>query len=578
MFGKRVNTSNDLRSARLEESLQTPESARGQARSKTLRACVMLVFTVLSGSLHAVPPKLEALFPAGGQAGSSFVMTAIGRVEGDARLWTDAPGVYLVPHGKKREWQVTLAADAPRGLHLIQCANAEGASEPRWVSVGSLPEATEAEPNDEVGKPQALDKLPVCVNARLDKAGDVDGYAVKLEAGQTLVAMVEAYALGSGVDMIAHVLDENGTRLHTASDSRNFDPVLSFKAPKAGRYLVQVAGFTHPPAAEVRFTGGAATVYRLHLSASALVTQVFPAVVTMTGRSEVEMLGYNLDPKKSRHTFEAKDIRREGELALVTPPGAVLPIQVFVSDKPGAVEKEPNNTREKATAIQVGAAVGGRIADKADVDRYAITMKKGDKLQARVVAKRLGIPFDALLKVEGPDGKLIISADDESEQRPDPQAVWTAAADGVHVIAVEDLFHRGGDDKSYVLLVQVPVPEVEITLADAKPLVIEAGKILSVKATVKPVKSSKDAYVVRVANLPPGVFADAVDVPEKGGEVELKLQAAVNAQKANQPILFELWSKAAPFTSKAASGGLRGENKRGTSQLDETSQVWLTVK
>ncbi|MES2594449.1 MAG: PPC domain-containing protein [Verrucomicrobiota bacterium] len=545
----------------------------------TLRTLATLAVCLGGTLLHAVPPKLEAVFPAGGQAGSSFVMTATGRVEPDAKLWTDAPGVYLVPNGKKREWQVTITADAPRGLHLIQCANAEGAStEPRWFSVGSLPETTEAEPNDEVGKPQSVDKLPVCMNARLDKAGDVDGYAVKLEAGQTLVVAVEAYALGSGVDMLAHVLDENGVRLHTGSDSRNLDPVLNFKAPKAGRYIVQVAGFSHPPSADVRFTGSAAMVYRLHLSASAVVTQVFPQTVTLSGKSEVELIGHNLDPKKTKHAFESKDIRREGDLALVTPPGAVWPIQVFVSEKAATIEKEPNNTKEQPTPIQVGAAAGGRIADKADVDRFAVTMRKGDKLQARVLAKRLGLPLDALLKIEGPDGKLIISSDGESEQRPDPQVVWTAAADGAHVIVVEDLFHRGGDDKSYVLAVTTPVSEVEVSLPDAKPLVIEAGKAVSVKASVKPVKGSKDAYVLRISNLPTGVFADAIEVPEKGGEVELKLQAATNALPANQPLRIELWTKASPFTIKPATGPLRGESKRGTSLLDETSQVWLTVK
>ncbi|GEP42566.1 PPC domain-containing protein [Brevifollis gellanilyticus] len=538
-----------------------------------------IIALCLGGSLlHAEKPKLEALFPAGGQAGSSFLMTATGRVEADARLWTSAPGVHLVPTGKKREWQVTLEANAPRGLHLIHSANAEGASEPRWFSIGGLPETAEAEPNDEVAKPQVIEKLPLCINGRLDKGGDIDGYAVKLEAGQTLVTAVEAYALGSGVDMLAHVLDEQGVRLHTASDSRNLDPVLSFKAPKAGRYIVQVAGFAHPPVADVRFTGSASVVYRLNLSASAVVTQVFPQAVTLSGKSEVELIGYNLDPKKTKHSFEPKDIRREGDLALVTPVGAILPIQVFVSEKTATVEKEPNNTKEQATPIQAGAAVGGRIADKADVDRFAITMKKGDKLQARVWAKRLGIAFDALLKIEGPDGKLITSSDDESEQRPDPQAVWTAAADGVHVIAVEDLFHRGGDDKSYVLAVTTPVSEVDVSLPDAKPLLIEAGKTVSVKAIVKPAKGSKDAYILRVSNLPAGVSADAVEVPEKGGEVELKLQAATNAPPANQPLRIELWTKAAPFTSKPAKGALRGESQRGTSLLDESDEVWLTVK
>jgi hypothetical protein len=532
---------------------------------------------LLSSTALAEPPKLEALFPAGGQIGSSFVMSASGKLEADARLWTSAPGIHFVPNGKKREWQVTIAADAPLGMHLVHCANADGASEPRWFSVGSLPELLEVEPNDEVAKPQVIEKLPVCINARLDKSGDMDGYAVKLEAGQTLVGIVEAYSLGSGVDMLAHVMDEAGVRLHTASDSQNLDPVLSFKAPKAGRYIIQLAGFPHPPAADVRFTGSATMVYRLHLSASAAVTQLFPASVAMTGKSEIELIGHNLDPKKSKHTFEAKDLRRDGDLALVTPPGAVLPIQVLVTAKPAGIEKEPNNTKEQATPIQVG-VVGGRISDKADVDRFSITMKKGDKLQARVLSKRLGLPLDALLKIEGPDGKLITSADDQSEQMPDPQAVWTAAVDGVHQIIVEDLFHQGGSDKAYVLEISAPAPAYEVTLADAKPITLAAGKTVSVKATVKLLNGFKEPLVTRVANLPAGVFAADVSVPEKGGEVEIKLQAATNAAPSGQPISISIWTKAEAAVMQTAKGPLRGESLRGTSLLDSSSQIWLTVK
>jgi hypothetical protein len=528
-------------------------------------------------SALADPPKLEALFPAGGQAGSSFVITAVGKVESDARLWTSAPGVYFVPNGKKREWQATLAADAPPGLHLVYCANADGASEPRWFSIGHLPETTEVEPNDETTQPQPLEKLPMCVNARLDKSGDVDGYAVKLEAGQTLVAAVEAYTLGSGVDMLAHVLDENGTRLHTASDSRNLDPLLTFQAPKAGRYTVQVAGFVHPPAADVRFTGGAAVVYRLHLSTTPVVTQVYPAAVALTGKTELELRGHNLDPKKAKHTFEAKDLRRDGSFALLSPPGALFPIQVLATEKPATLEKEPNQTRETATPVQPG-AFAGFIADKADVDRFSIPMKKGDKLQARLFAKRIGIPLDAQLKVEAPDGKLMTSSDDESDQRPDPVVTWTASVDGAHFVVVEDLFHQGGPDKGYVVELSAPAPALEATLADAKPLTLQAGKTASLKVTVKRLNSHKEPLTARIANLPPGVTATEVPVPEKGGEVEIKLQAATNAPPSSQAIQVEIWTQSTPAQSTPATAPLRGENRRGTSQLDETPLIWLTVR
>lgn len=536
----------------------------------------LLALLMGCGSVLAEAPKFEALFPAGGQVGSSFVVTASGRVEADARLWTDAPGVYLVPNGKKREWQVTLTSEAKPGLYLVHAANADGASEPRWFSIGTLSEVTEVEPNDEAGKGQPMDKLPVCVNARLDKSGDMDGYRVKLAVGQTLVARVEAYSLGSGVDMMTHVLDEQGVRVLTASDDRNLDPLIVFKAAKAGIYTVQVAGFAHPPAADVRFTGGQTVVYRLQLTQGPAVTQVFPAAVAETGKTEIELVGSNLDPKKLKHVVDAASLTREGDIGLILPPGALAPVQVLITPKAASTEKEPNNTKETALPFQAG-AVGGRIADKNDVDRYAVSMKKGDKLQARVVSKRLGLPLDALLKIEGPDGKLITAADDQSEQQSDPQAVWTAAVDGVHQVVVEDLFHQGGADKAYVLEIRPPSPSYEATLADAKPLKVAAGKTISLKVNVKPLNGFKDPLVVRVSGLPVGVHAPEVAVPDKGGEAEVKLIAATNAVPSVQVIQVSVWTKAEPGLNQQAKGPLRGESLRGTSLLDSTPQLWLAV-
>jgi hypothetical protein len=252
-------------------------------------------------------------------------------------------------------------------------------------------------------------------------------------------------------------------------------------------------------------------------------------------------------------------------------------LQALVTANAAMSEKEPNNTPDQAMLIQAG-AVGGQLHDKADVDRFAIQMKKGESLQARVWAKRLGMSLDAQLKVEGPDGTLIRLADDQSEKMPDPELIWTAAVEGKHILTVEDLFHQGGFDKGYVLEISSPQPDFEVSLADAKPLVLEAGKSLSLKATVKRLQGERQPLVVRVSHLPPGVLATEKEVPEKGGEVELTLTAASNAPASGQTIGVEVWTKQAPLLFRSAIAPLRGENQRGISALDHSDRLWLTVK
>jgi len=114
-------------------------------------------------------------------------------------------------------------------------------------------------------------------------------------------------------------------------------------------------------------------------------------------------------------------------------------------------------------------------------------------------------------------------------------------------------------------------------MAEAKPLKVAAGKTISLKVNVKPLNGFKDPLVVHVSGLPVGVRAPEVAVPEKGGEVEVKLIVAANAAPSGQVIQVSVWTKAEPWPHQQAKAPLRGESLRGTSLLDSTAQLWLTV-
>jgi hypothetical protein len=543
-----------------------------------MKSPLLLLLLSQATLLHAELPKLDTLFPAGGQIGSTFPLTAGGKLDEKVVLWTEAEGIHFVPSGKKGVWQATVTAQAQPGIHLVYAYNAEGASQPRSFSIGKYPEIAEVEPNNEVGKAQVVTKLPVCINAKLGERGDVDGYGVKLKAGQTLVALVEAYALGSPLDILAHIIDPQGIRVKTFSDGRNLDPFIAYTAEKDGLYTVQLAGFSHPPASDIRFTGGSSAIYRLHLSTGPVVTQVYPAAIAQKGKTDVTLIGHNLDPKKRRMALEETSLLRRGDDVLVNLPDAIQPIQVILTEKAATLEKEPNNKAEQATPIPAGAGTAvGLISDPTDVDRFVMPMKKGEKMQARLKSKALGLPMDATLRVEGPDGKIVATGIDDRTD-PDPNVSWTAAAEGAYQLIVEDQFHRGGPQHYYVLETGIPAPTCTVVLPVSTPLTLERGKSLSVKLTVKLLNGLKGPLIARVSGLPAGVHAADITVPEKGGEVEVKLVAASNAPAATRPITFQVWTAAEPATQITADYPLRSENVRGTTLRDRASSLWLTVK
>lgn len=537
----------------------------------------MLLAGTAFAAKKATPPSIT-LFPAGAQRGTTSTITLSGKVEGDGiGMAINCPGVLLTML-PKNQVQVTIAPDAPLGLHLVHVFNDNGASDPRWFSIGDLPEIPEKEPNDALTAAMPIDKLPVCINGQLEKRGTADLFSIKLDAGQTLTAIVEGYALGSLVDPILELRDEHNTLVATEHDGRNLDPVMSYKATKAGRYILQLAGFAHPPAADVNFVGGSGITYRLHLSASAAALRVFPAAVSQTSKTKLDVIGSSIGDKDKTLDFDGS--RLVTPIALIKPTNAIVPIPVAVTDT--TVLRETGTSHDFATAmpLAIPSCVGGRIAKPGEADFYAFDAKKGSYTNVRLLAKALGLHLDAALAIIDKDGKELATNDDAAEGE-DPLISWKAPADGRYAVRVTDLFGKGGDDAVYVLQLGPGEETFGATISTKATLAIEAGKTAEIKAKLKRVNGYAGELVARVQGLPAGVTCADLDAPKKTGEeFTLKLQAANNVIAFNGPISVALWTKEVKdksLLSRTATLDLRGENRRGSSTLDVTERLWLTV-
>jgi hypothetical protein len=311
--------------------------------------------SMLAGSLgfgvpsFAAAPSLKSVFPAGGQRGGTVEILLDGKAE-KGKVWIEGGGVTFTAPDDKGKVQATLAADATPGLRLLRVFNAEGVSEAVRFVVGTVPEVVEMQPNHAPLQAMPLDKLPVCVNGRIDKAGDIDHFSFLLKKGQQVRIDLLAYTLGSPIDPLLHVLDEKGTRVATASDGRNLDPALTFTAPAEGRYTVQIAGFAHPPASEVSFTGGSSVVYRLTVHQGPLTTGVFPAAVSSKTSTRLTRRGIGLAKDQPLHEMPATELTAQGRLMQMAVPDCLLPLDGLVTPASPSTEAEPNDTPDKATS------------------------------------------------------------------------------------------------------------------------------------------------------------------------------------------------------------------------------------
>jgi hypothetical protein len=196
-------------------------------------------------------PYLASIFPLGAQQGTSLELMVRGQMLGGARRIEVERGqdrglgfTALSSAADAATVQVNIAQDAPLGAHHMRLLTQAGWSNPVKFLIGDLPELIEAEPNDEPGQPQRL-SLPVTINGRIEKKGDVDRYTFRASACERLVFEVKAEELGSPLD--AHLTLYNGKGKELASNDDvdpgnrlNRDARLEFSFMEAGDYSLAI--------------------------------------------------------------------------------------------------------------------------------------------------------------------------------------------------------------------------------------------------------------------------------------------------------------------------------------------------
>jgi len=545
------------------------------------------LFLLAVMGLRAAVPVLDHVFPAALQIGSTQSVTLVGKFDPwPTRLDLDIPGVTWEATTNTGVITVRVSPKAPVGPQVIRAFSPEGVSAPRFLILSSHPQRAEVEPNDEMRTAQALSDLPAEVNGRLEKNGDVDSYSVELQAGQTLVARLEAYTLQSPLDPVLRLLDAQGVQVAWNHDEvRSLDPLLAWRAPKAGTYVLQVFGFAYPADSDLRFSGSAKSVYRLHVSTDPVARHGWPLGVSRSVETRVRWGDWGVPEMSSESTLvPSSAIASETVGHSLQIPGHRLPLEMPVGDGKEWVEVEPNDTAATAQTLEIPSAVSGDLDRAGDEDRYRVSAKKGEALRLEVQAAGLGFPLDAWLKIEDATGKELVRNDDSGGA--DPVLDWTPPESAEYRVVVGNLLQRGGRDQRYRLSVQRPQPVWSASVPEAF-LSLEPGKTNEWKVAISRRFGAETRLTVSVRGLPPGVRVDPVEVPEKALEATLRWITATNAASFSGPFQVEVM---APKSVQGLAGVQQaqfslvsaGENNgvpQGFRRLvvESVSRLWMTV-
>jgi hypothetical protein len=133
-------------------------------------------------------------------------------------------------------------------------------------------------------------------------------------------------------------------------------------------------------------------------------------------------------------------------------PKGISELRTFrVTPFPVVIAEEPNEKLAEAKSVPVNVTVSG-VLESGDVDCFQISLRSGDRLSAEVEAIRLGgAMLDTVLTIFGPDGKVIVRADDTPLFRQDPFATIVVPVDGSYVIQIRESNFEGDENSRYAL-------------------------------------------------------------------------------------------------------------------------------
>tara|TARA_Y100001934_G_scaffold82223_2_gene101984 strand:- start:1855 stop:3369 length:1515 start_codon:yes stop_codon:yes gene_type:complete len=482
--------------------------------------CHLIALTLATIAItQAAPPRLDAISPPGGQAGTTNLVKSYGGIGAwPVEVWCNNPGIKFAPTKTRYQYALSIGKDVKPGPYLVRIHNYQGVSRTTIFVVGGGKEIEEKEPNGNFAEANSLTNFPIVINGRLEKTGDTDFFKLKLKKGQTIYANVDGYSLGALIDPFIHLYDPDGYDIAVASDTHNIDPFLKHTVDKDGTYSLQVFAIDHKATVDVSFSGRSDAVYRLTVS---------------------------IDDK--RH------------------PG--LPFK--------AKTKEAKEKKDNIQEIKLPATVDGTIAKFNERDRYKFAAKKGDNIFIRVDSHKLHYPLDPVLVVNRPDGRLLRETDDTKPTR-DPEYYLKVSQDGDYSVEIFDRFRNGREDFRYRLSVAKPPPAFEVSI-DKDVYELNAGKSVDLKLTLKPTFGYKEQLKAILSKLPEGVSLEAGEIKGSDKSATLKLKADAKAKNASIPVQIHLEETGESKRRHAVTKTFITADSRGDYLLNQTDWLWLRV-
>ncbi len=503
-------------------------------------------------------PMLMSLKPVAAQAGRTSQHTIKSRYSmyGASQVLVSGDGVtgrILHPEPKEGDEkkepnlqamtvEFTVEDGALPGVRDFRVGTPRGVSTIGQVVIVSNPVVAESSDNNSPDQATEV-TMPCTICGTIERAEDVDYYKFQVAKGDALSFHVRAMRLQNRIHDLQQHIDpiltlKNAAGVTLAASDNHFygDPFLGYTFDRGGEYLLEIR--------DVRYQGNQYWEYSIEVSNQPFLSNVYPLAVAARKATEVEMIGFNL-PKSPTTAVSLSSDGAPGTTRRRLTLGDTVtnPVPMIVSDLPLVHESEWNNgTIEQAQPIDVPSGINGRIEAEGDIDCFAFSAHKGDRLSFEVIARRQQSGLDSQLRILDEQGRQLVLNDDMRLGKRGYSDSWienwAAPDDGKYIMEVRDLHLRGGPSFVYFLQVTRSQPYFELYAdTDKTPLTPGTAGVVFVRAVRK--NGFNGEIQLHIDHLPPKVKASCGRIlAGKGQDGCIVLQAAPGANRAvsNVPI------------------------------------------
>lgn len=565
---------------------------------------VILVVLLPNSSLKAAAPNpvITTAWPAGARAGSTVEVTLTGSgIEKQTQLRCSAPGLQteFLGSDKSPRFRITIPRTTPPGLYEIRLAGPSGVSTPRTFQIGNRREVTEEEPNSTLptSKPVPIDSI---VNGRILEAGDQDCFRFTAKSGQRVVLECWAERIDSALHPVLQLFDSDGRLLKVSRGYFGVDPLIDFRVPADGDYIVRLHDLT--------YTGSANHIYRLDIDTGPRVAVAVPSVIRRGQSTRVTLYGWNLanrtkDKSPAMDSVEVEISAKDAVPGWPLPtglapsqipfdamawqlPAAHAPVLIGITDVPVVTETTDNHSPEHAQKLETPCEASGLLVEADEKDWYTFAARRGEVVYVELIGERMGTPVHlaaSVLDAGGRNELLRCRRDPRNigglampTGHSDPAGRFVAPADGHYTIVVYNRSAGIHPDprRGYRLSLRREVPAADVAVippaASPRSINLAPGGRMVLDVIAFRRRGARGAIRIFASELPigitcpdvflgPGVSRGQLVLSADPGAAPLFGRFALRSQPLNSP----------PSSRRPVRGGtvIRGGRPNGWSRL-----------